>query len=75
MRTSTPAEVLWVLHRDDKTLRCELRDDMRRAGWDVQLFETERLMFAQRCPTERSARYLAASIRRERLRDGWVVKI
>jgi hypothetical protein len=71
-RTPTPSEVVWTLQKADKTLRCELRDDTRRsAGWDVQVFEDDWLSFAQRCPLESAARFLAASLKRERLREGW----
>lgn len=46
------------------------REDLR--AWDVQILgEDDWLSFARRCPPEASGRFLAASLKRERLRDGW----
>jgi hypothetical protein len=63
-RTPKPGTVLWVVQKGSRTLRRELRDDSRvGAGFDVQVFEDDFLVFAQRCPIEGPARFLAATVK------------
>jgi len=63
--------VLWTLRREHRVMRCELRDfSLYDAGWDVQVFEGDWMSFAQRCQSEAAARFVAASLRRHKLRDG-----
>jgi hypothetical protein len=37
----------------------------------VQIFDDDWLTFAQRCPLEVSARFLAANLKRDFLHNGW----
>lgn len=53
-------------------LTCRIREDSRFGrGFNVQVFDDERLTFAWRCPRESHARFVAASLRRDHLRAGW----
>jgi hypothetical protein len=64
--------VVWALRREHRVMRCELRGFSRPdAGWEVQVFEGDSMSFAQRCQSEAAARFVAASLRRDKLRDGW----
>ena len=64
--------VLWTLEKNAELLRCELRDVVSKAGgWDVLMFRDGQLSFTHRWSLEASARFFAASLRRERMRDGW----
>jgi len=38
---------------------------------DVQVFDEDRLTFAWRCPRESNARFIAAGLRRDLLRNCW----
>jgi len=40
-------------------------------GFNVQVFDEDRLTFAWRCPRESNARFIAAGLRRDLLRNCW----
>ncbi len=72
-RQPQPGRVLWTVTKGNRTIRCELRDDTRvNAGVDLQVLEGDWLIFGQRFPTVQLSEYMAASLRRDYLRDGWV---
>lgn len=72
-RPAESGRVNWTLMtKGTHTTRCELRDDQRMgAGVDVQLFSDEYQFMFQRCPTEDGAVFIAKSIRRDYVREGW----
>jgi hypothetical protein len=54
------------------TLTGRIRDKSHLGrGFSVQLFDDNRLTFAWRCPRESNARFVAASLRHDHLRNGW----
>src|SRR5262249_32726055 len=64
--------LVWTLQQGARTLTCHICDDSHRCrGFDVQILDGDRLMFAWRCPRESNARFIAASLRRDHLRNGW----
>jgi hypothetical protein len=63
--------VLWTLAKASKVLRCELRQQTA-DSCSLEVLEDDRLAFSHRCSFSAQARFLAASFRREKLRDGWV---
>lgn len=75
-RESKPGRVVWVVTKGERPIRCELRDDTGvDAGVDCQILEGDWLLFAQRFPRKQGAEFMAASVRRDYLRDGWVDSI
>ena len=72
-RQPTPGLKVWELRRNDRMLVCELRDDQRAgAGIDVQVLDADRWpMLTWRCVNRAGAEFIAASYRREFLREGW----
>jgi hypothetical protein len=72
-REPTPGLEVWRLRKGDRVLVCELRDDDKAgAGIDVQILSPDRWpLFTQRCTTQAGADFVAASYRRDYLRDGW----
>jgi hypothetical protein len=62
--------VLWTLIKDGKVLRCELQP--RTADHcNLEVFEDDRLAFSHRWSFGGPARFVAASLKRARLREGW----
>ena len=61
---------VWTLRRGTSTLTCRICDAAPR-GFDVETFDGATLIFAQRCSRESGAQVVAASIKRDHLRDGW----
>jgi hypothetical protein len=62
--------VLWTLIKDGKVLRCELQPQAM-DHCNLEVFEDDRLAFSHRWSFGGPARFVAASLKRARLREGW----
>jgi hypothetical protein len=68
-RGDTPL-VLWTLIKNGKVLRCELQPQTT-DHCNLEVFEDDRLAFSHRWSVGGPARFVAASLKRARLREGW----
>src|SRR6187200_1175584 len=68
-RDSPP--VLWTLIKDGKVLRCELQLQPR-DHCTLEVIEDNRLAFSHRWSFDGPARFVAAGLKRARLREGWI---
>jgi hypothetical protein len=68
---AAPRRGIWRLHRPDGRVQsCVLRDDSRAdAGWDVMVLQNDEPPFSRRCPDEGHARFVAASTKKDLLRQ------
>jgi hypothetical protein len=62
--------VLWTLVKDSKVLHCEVRR-LTADDCNLEVFEDDRLAFSHRWSFGAPAQFVAASLRRAKLREGW----
>jgi hypothetical protein len=70
-----PAEAVWHVTKDSRTISCELRNEERiGAGWDVIIRQDGELSFSRRCADEAGARFVANALKQDQVNAGWTDK-